>query len=110
MLPDMSDVLTEWEQDVFLKTVTTTTVDFIPTSTVASASLKAVIQPAKKEALNPDSLDWSREYLMVHSKQLLTLGQFIEYKGRDFKIIDTAGYNDYGFSEAVAEETKVALL
>lgn len=110
MLPDMSDVLTEWERAVKLKTVTITTVDFVEQVNVVAEDILAVVQVAEKEKLNPDSIDWSRRYIQVHSKVLLADGQFIEYQGADYKVTVDDNYTDYGYSEAVGEETKKALL
>ena len=50
MLPDMSDVLTEWEQGVILKTVSIASVDFEDTTTVTAAPILSVVQQADKEA------------------------------------------------------------
>ena len=112
MLPDMSDVLTEWEQQVKLKTVTKTTVDFEPVVTVVVDSILAVVQPADKTKINLDSLDWSKEYVLIHKRGTgIEMGQFIEWDGRDFKIIGPNGnYKNYGFIEMVGEETKKSLL
>lgn len=112
MLPNMSDALTEWEQPIKLKTVTSTTVNFEPVTVVAVETIKAVVQPADKTKLQIDSLDWSKEYVTCHKRGSgIEMGQFIEWDGRDFKVIGPNGnYKNYGFIEVVAEETKSALL
>lgn len=110
MLPDMSDTLREWEINVKLKTVTETTVSFVKTRVVTVVDLLAVVQPAEKKKLNPDTLDWSKEYLQVHSRTQINLGQFIEFQGKDFKLVQKGNYGNYGYFEMFAEETKQPLL
>ncbi|WP_145562389.1 hypothetical protein [Yersinia aldovae] len=107
---DMSDALIGWEQPVSLKTKTETTVDFKPTVTVVSQDILAVVQSANKENLTLDSLDWSKEYLLIHTRLKIEAGQFIEKGGRDYKVVSPANYMDYGFCAVIAEETKLPLL
>lgn len=111
MLPDMSEVLTEWSQPITLKTVTETTLDFIPTTIVAATNIMAVVQPADPEKLQVDQIDFSLEYIQVHSVSPMTIGQYIEWMGRDFKLVPfRKGYGQYGYTEVVGEETKLPLL
>lgn len=110
MLPDMSDVLDEWAQSVLIKTVTTNKVNFIETQVVAGRNQECVVQVADKARLNPDTIDWSLAYLMVHSKDAISIGEYIEYKGEDFKVIDRNPYGDYGYNEVTAEQTKRPVL
>lgn len=110
MLPSMSDVLTEWEQAIKLKTVSITSIDFVDTTVITVENKRAVVQVAEKENLRLDSLDWSKEYKMVHAKYQLEIGQFVESSGKDFKIIGLENYGEYGYYMAIAEETKKALL
>lgn len=110
MLPDVSDVLTEWEEPFTVKTVTRQTVDFVEQDIIAGRTQNCVIQVAEKEKLNPEQIDWSLEYIMVHSKQGVEIGEFVEFLGRDFKVIDRGPWARYGYTEAVGEETKQPLL
>lgn len=110
MLPDMSDTLREWEINIKLKTVTEATVNFVKTRVVTVVDLLAVVQPAEKEKINPDILDWTKEYLQVHSRTQINLGQFIEFQGKDFKLVQKGNYGLYGYFEMFAEETKQPLL
>lgn len=111
MLPDMSEVLTDWSQPITLKTVTETTVDFIPTTTVTVAPIMAVVQPADPEKLQVDQIDFSLEYIQVHSVSPMAIGQYVEWMGRDFKLVPfRKGYGQYGYVEVVGEETKLPLL
>ena len=101
----MSDVLVEWSLPYTLKTVTRTTVDFEEVITVVESTINAVVQPADKEKLNTDQIDWELDYLLVHSISELINGQYIVYNGNDYKIISDGNYALYGFSEVVAEQT-----
>lgn len=112
MLPDMSDTLREWEINVKLKTVTEVTTNFVKTRVVTVVDLLAVVQPADKTKLQIDSLDWSKEYITCHKRGGgIEMGQFVEWDGRDFKIVGPNGnYKIYGYIEMVGEETKQPLL
>lgn len=111
MLPDMSDVLTEWLQPVKLKTVTETTVDFEPVTVVSVVDTQAVVQPADPERLQVDQIDFSLEYIQIHSTTPMRIGQYIEWDGRDFKLVPfRKGYGQYGYVEVVGEETQKPLL
>jgi len=110
MLPDMSEVLKEWARPYTLKTVTRQTVDFEPTDVVAGRTIDAVVQPAQMEKLNPDQIDWSKKYLQIHSTAPIAMGEFLEYNGEDYKIVDNGDYQRYGFTEAVGEQTKKTIL
>lgn len=106
MIPNVADALVGWTQPVLLKTVSKTTVDFQPVVIVTGATIEAVVQPTKKTLLNADTLDWSRSHFTFHSAEAMELGQLIEYKGKDYKVIELADYSDYGYFEAVGEHTK----
>lgn len=110
MLPDMSDVLTEWELPRLIKTVTITSVDFVQTEVVAGRTQNCVIQVAEKEKLNPATIDWTLEYLMIHSKLGIQQGEYVEYQGADYKVIGRGPWGSYGYTEVIAEETKRPLL
>ena len=75
---DMSDALTEWERSYTLKVVTDTTVNFEPVRAVVERAQLCVVQVAQKEKLNPDTIDWSLEYLMIHSKTAIEIDELIE--------------------------------
>jgi len=106
MLPDVSIALAEWAIPVTVKTVTQMTIDFEPADIVTSRSITAVVQPAQKEKLNPDQIDWSLRYLLIHSTEQVSAGEFIEHDGEDYKIIEPGDWQAYGYTEAIAEQTK----
>ena len=110
MLPDMSDVLTEWEVPVTIKTVTQATVDFEPADIVAARTINAVVQNAQHDQLTTAQIETGQRYLMVHAKTNLYRGEFIEYQGKDYKFTNDANWSDYGYYEAIAEATNRPLL
>lgn len=110
MLPDMSDTLDEWALPYTIKTVTETTVDFVRVPVVTGRIIDAVVQVADKNKLNVEAIDWSLRYLQIHSSSEIANGEFLEFQGEDYKIIDNGDYQLYGFTEAVAEQTKQPLL
>jgi len=106
MLPDVSDVLAEWSLPYLVKTVTRGTVDFEPVDVVRGRTIQAVIQPAQKNKLNTDQIDWAKRYLLIHTNESVINGELIEYSGEDYKIIEPGNYQLYGYTEAIAEQTK----
>jgi hypothetical protein len=109
MLPDMSGTLLAWQQPVKRKIATTTTVDFVKQTVLSESPIEGVVQVADKEKLNPDIVDWSLEYILLHTNSAIDVGQFIEHKTKNFKIIDLGDYIDYGYYRAVCEEVKGSL-
>ena len=107
---DVSDTLTEWERPTVIKTVTETTVDFQPVEAVTGRTQNCVIQVAEKEKLNPATIDWSLEYLMIHSKSDIDIDELIEYEGMDYIVIERGPWHGYGYTEVVAAETKRPLV
>ena len=103
---DVSDALTDWEWPTVIKTVTESTVDFQPVFTVVQRSQLCVVQVADKEKINPGTIDWSLEYIMVHSRSGIEIDDLIEHDGRDYKVTDRGPWRDYGYVEVVAAETK----
>lgn len=110
MLPNMSGVLSEWEVPVLIKTVTRTTVDFEPVDVVAGRTINAVIQVAQKDRLNAGQIDFSLEYKTLHSAEEVQNGEYLEFEGKDFKIIDNGGWSRYGYTEALCEATNRPLI
>ena len=103
---DVSDALIEWEQPTVIKTVTESTVDFEPATVVTGRSQLCVVQVADKEKINPGTIDWSLEYILIHSRQGIEMDELIEHDGRDYKVTDRGPWRGYGYVEVVAAETK----
>lgn len=110
MLPDVSNVLTDWERTVTIKNVARTTTDFVESDVVTERSQLVVVQVAEKGRLNSKTINWSLQYLMVHSKEEILLGEFIEFNEADYKVIMIGVWNGYGYIEVVAEATGLPLI
>lgn len=106
MLPDMSGALMAWAVPVTLRTKTITTVDFEETVVNTDLPIDAVVQPADKEKLNAVQIDWSLQYLQVHSMAEISVGQYIVSGGKEYKVVTAGDYAAYGFSDVTAEEVK----
>ena len=107
---DVSDALIEWEQPTVIKTVTESTVDFEPATVVTGRSQLCVVQVADKEKINPGTIDWSLEYILIHSRSGIGMDELIEHDGRDYKVTDRGPWRGYGYVEVVAAETKRPLV
>ena len=105
MLPDMSNVLRGWEQSIKIKTVTRSTTDFVETDVVVMREQVCVVQVAQKSKLNAVTIDWSLDYITVHSRDDVTLGEYIEFQSADYKVISSGNWNQYGYIEIIAEAT-----
>lgn len=106
----MGDALSEWEQPVIIKTVTQRTIHFVRDDLIAGRTVDAVVQNAQRDQLTTAQIETGQRYLMVHSKTVLTRGEFIEYKSADYKLVDSIDHSDYGYYESIAEATNRPLL
>jgi len=105
MLPDMSDVLRSWERTIIVKTVSRATVNFVETDTAVFRNQLIVVQVAEKEALNSVTINWSLQYIQLHTREALELEELVQFDGKDYKVIQGGDWNGYGYIECVAEET-----
>jgi hypothetical protein len=110
MLPNLASVVKKWQQPIIIKTITKTTVNFVTSIAVIRESSQAVVQPTKKTTVNKDQLDWSQKNNTFHLLRLVDLGQVIEFKGQDFKVVEVSDCMDYGYCEVVGQATNKALL
>lgn len=108
---DMSDMLSGETGPTTVKTVTITQDnDFNEVESVSTRTVEALIQPQDPKNLQSDDLDWALEYIMVHSLSQISVGEFVEHKGKDFKIITRSPWESYGFTEVIGEETNRSLI
>jgi hypothetical protein len=107
---DLSPAIELLSSEHTIKNVSITTTNFVQSIVVTSRSQECLVQSAEKDKLNPDTIDYSNDYLMVHSLENLNNGEYILYKSKDFKFIGKGDYNDFGYCEQLAEETKRPLL
>jgi len=116
MLPNLLATVKRLSQPTQLIKVVTTIVDHKPSEAETPINVRAAIQPAQKNKLNKDKIDWSLKYIMVHSYDQMVLGvsvsgeisisDYIVHHGIRYKAFENADYNDYGFYETIMEEQK----
>lgn len=120
MLPDLLETVKSLSQPTQLIKVETTIVNHRPSEVETPLNVRAAIQPAQKNKLNKDKIDWSLKYIMVHSyDQTIVIGDvptlvsgeisisdYIVHKGIKYKAFENSDYNDYGFYETIMEEQK----
>lgn len=107
---DMGFVLDGWLQPIKLKTLVDAIVRFQPVKAVTVQNIDAMVQPADAEVIAKLNLDLTARYYTIHSTVPLATGQFFEYQGADFRIVRLLGWGDYGYHEAVGQDTKEPLL
>lgn len=105
-LPNMSRTVKRFSVPVKLIKITKTIVNHKPVETEVESTIKAVVQPAQKEKLNQDKINWSLRYVQVHSIDEIAIDDIIEYKGVRYKAFENGDYNDYGYYENIMEEQK----
>lgn len=108
---DMDDALEEFERLVLVKTIVgETSTDFVKTQLITGREQDCVVQPANPAKLKIDNVDASKAYMLIHSRVELKLYEYVEYNGKDYKIITPADWSGYGFNVVVGEETNKPLL
>lgn len=105
-LPNMSRTVKRFSVPVKLLKITTSIVNHKPVETETESTIKVVVQPAQKEKLNKDKIDYSLQYVQVHSLDAINIGDVIEYKSIRYKAIEDVNYSDYGYYENIMEEQK----
>lgn len=113
MIPDMADVLLEWELPYTIKTVTKTkNNELVVTKNIIDINnVLLVVQTESKAKLNPATVDWSLDYLCIHSRVKLELNNFLVYDNRlyEIKAADNADSGLYGVYEYLGQEYKKAI-
>lgn len=106
MLPNLSQTVKRFSVPTQLMKVSTAIVNHKPYYTGIESNIKVVIQPAQKEKLNIDRINWSLKYIQVHSVDCIYLSDIITHKGILYQAYEDADYSDYGYYEIIMEEYK----
>ena len=106
MLPDLSNAIKRFSQAVNLLRTTEKIVNHLPTEIEETIQIQAVIQPADKEKLTMDNLNYSLKYIQVNGLEPLKINDKISYKGTNYRIISLNDFSDYGYFEGIGEEIK----
>ena len=105
-LPNLSRTVKRLSQPIKLFKITTNVVNHKPVETEVESTIRAVVQPAQKEKLNKDKIDYSLKYVQVHSVEAIVMNDVIEHQGIRYKAFEDADYSDYGYYETIMEEQK----
>jgi len=110
MIPIMTNTLKAFETDAFLDTYERLSVDFVMTmSRTERKAIKAVVQPANRDKLVALNVDLTLRHIEVHAPEDIKVGQYINFKGQDYKVITPGDYQLYGFSDVICAEVKGAI-
>lgn len=110
MLPDVSFVLDQWQQDLTKRVVTRTTDEnYEPVYIFTDIAIKGVIQVARPETLTAANIDTSLRYIIVHTKVDVGVGEYLIDRGVSYKVIECGNWSDAGYYRVVAEQAKDAL-
>lgn len=110
MIPIMSDVVQYFETDISLDTYERQSVDFVLQMVkVSSEQKRAVVQPANRDKVLAVQSDMTLRHITVHATYDIRVGQYVVFRGVDYKVITPGDYDLYGFSEVVAAEVKGAI-
>jgi hypothetical protein len=101
-LPNMSNTIIGWFQDITFGVVTRGSLDFDDTEVVNTVKTKGVVQPYKPTELEIEEAgtrSWG--WLMVHCLPDLVLynNQFVYYEGVKYKVMNLLPYDKYGFRQ-----------
>lgn len=106
MLPNLSNTVRRFGQPIDLMLVKKSTVDFEEVLTISYRSVNATVQAADYERLGAYDIDWSLEYVWVHSVSDFEVGEYLHWKGKFYKFIPSKDYQDYGYTEGIGEQVK----
>ena len=108
-LPNMSRTVKRFSVPVPVKLlkIAISIVNHKPYYTAIENTIKVVKQPAQKEKLNKDKIDYSLNYIQVHSLDNIYIDDIIEFNNKRYRAIEYANYCEYGYYEVIMEEHKV---
>ena len=103
-LPNMSNTIIGWFQDITFGVVTRTVVDYESVKTIQTVKTKGVVQPYQPTELDiqvAGSRSWN--WLMIHCLPDLNLEEnsYIYYKDIQYKVMKKYFYEEYGYYEYV---------
>lgn len=105
--PDVSDVLGCFEESITFKEVTViNNADYKRETTTVNTTKKAVIQNARPQDLKLDNLDYSLNYIQIHTKYSVDINDIVTWNGTDYKIINVIDQSNRGFYESVGEQIR----
>ena len=106
MLPNLSQTVLKFSQQIELIKTVQTVVNFKPVLTEIPSTINAVVQPSTDKALASVDVDVAKSYYTIHTSLALKIGDFVIIKTKRHKLIKSKDYSEYGYYEFVAEEVK----
>lgn len=106
MLPNLKSVISSFAVPVTLHTTIISIVNHRHQETETNTTINAVVQPQNKEQLNKDKVDYSLEYILIHSIVEIGINDSITNNGTKYKCFEKGNWRAYGFFEVVMEEVK----
>ena len=105
--PSVAEVLSDFEETVILKKTTVIVNDEFKRETITSNEpIRAVIQAESGENLQIESIDFSLNYIRVHSRIDIDIQDVVFWKNSDYRIIKRINQINRGFFELIGEEIK----
>lgn len=108
MIPNMSDVVSDFTQSFIYVREVVISEGFEDTTDSIETNLIGVIQIPNDETINANKLDYSLNYRQVHIKSTLGItpktNDFIKYKNKNYKVVRVRDYAEYGYYEFIVEE------
>lgn len=106
-LPDMSNTILDWFQDVVFGVVRESVVKFEKKIEIEQVSTKAVVQPAGQETLallSEGDRSWDVEEIHALPDLQLKNGDFVYWNNVKYKVLSKQDYSRYGYMFYVVRE------
>ena len=104
----MSKTALSFAQDVTLKTVTQSIVDFEAVKTETESTIKATVTTPQDQDLVNVEVDSALAYKKIYSVQPVKIDDIFEFENIDYKVIKLSNRGSYGFYVSLGEELKNA--
>lgn len=109
MIPNMSDVLTDFQITfTYVQVIVLDDGNFEDTEDNVETQIQGVIQIPQDNTLQALELDLSQEYRQVHIKSSVGItpktDDEIKYNNKNYKVVRVRNFSEYGYFEFIVEE------
>lgn len=105
--PSVADVLSDFTEVVILKKITVINNANYERETISSNEpIDAVVQSQSPESLRIDNIDYSLNYVRVHTVFEVDIDDVILWQNKNYRMISRIDQTNRGFLELVGEEVK----
>lgn len=105
---NMREAIFEFAQSLTFKNATQTVVNYKPVMTYTESTKQGTIYPSKVDELKAFVIDRSLAYYTVYTIEDVNINDILEFKSKDFKMINKEDFMDYGYVKSIFEEVKNA--